>query len=66
MPLSERTYGRWTRRVDETHAPGVILTTTEFLDEDEAVKRLYEAMRERPEGGVRNWLDVALNGWGDD
>lgn len=44
----------------------VYMQHTEYLDLDKAAERLYEAMRERPDAGVRAWLDCALNGWGDD
>ena len=63
---------QWSRTVETPLNGGTsssVLTATlqhtEYLDLDRAAERLWEAMRERPDAGVRGWIDVAVNGWPD-
>lgn len=69
--LPRQSVGRWQRTVtthtwSRRHGSMASARQVEYLDVDAAVERLYEAMQERPDASVRDWLDCALNGWGDE
>jgi hypothetical protein len=69
MPEQTRDVRPWQRTVTtitKNEAASFSVQQTEYLDMDAASARLWDAMRERPDAGVSAWLDVALNGWGDD